>query len=347
LDHIQGQLRVDKVNLLQSDLKCRQSLFKRQREESKACVRVSYVIAEKIAKKTKTFLEGEFVKECLIAAEEILCPNNKEVFKKLCLSGVTVARRVKELANDIEGTLKKRSVEFTSFSLALDESTEVKESAQLGIFIRGIDQQFYVTEELLALVPLKGITKGTDLSLSNLQGVVTDGARAMVGKKRRFCFASTERAELEGTEIVQYHCSIHQENLCAKTMGFENVMKVIVTLVNFIRARGLNHREFQEVLTQECETDHDDVVYYSDVRWLSRGKVLKRVFDLRKEIQQFMQSKGKPLAEFNDPKWMADFAFVTDILLHMNDLNTRLQSKDQLVHTLFDHIKAFVVKLKL
>ena len=31
----------------------------------------------------------------------------------------------------------------------------------------------------------------------------------------------------------------------------------------------------------------------------------------------------------------------------MNDLNTRLQSKDQLVHTLFDHIKAFVAKLKL
>jgi hypothetical protein len=29
------------------------------------------------------------------------------------------------------------------------------------------------------------------------------------------------------------------------------------------------------------------------------------------------------------------------------DLNTQLQSKDQLVHTLFDHIKAFVAKLKL
>jgi hypothetical protein len=80
----------------------------------------------------------------------------------------------------------------------------VKDTAQLVIFIRGIDQQFYVTEELLALVPLKGMTKGTDifeaakktlqrfdLSLSKLQRVVTDSARAMV---ERFCFASTERA---------------------------------------------------------------------------------------------------------------------------------------------------------
>ena len=81
-------------------------MFERPRKESKACIKVSYVTAEKIAKKSKAFLEGEFVKECLIVAGEILCQNNKEVFKKLSLSGVTVARRVKELANDIEGTLK-------------------------------------------------------------------------------------------------------------------------------------------------------------------------------------------------------------------------------------------------
>jgi len=140
LDHLQGQLCVDKVNCLQSDLKCQQNLFKRLREESKSCVKVSYVIAEKIDKKSKAFLEGEFVKECLIAAGEILCPNNKELFKKLSLSRVTVARHVEELASDIEGTLKKRSAKFTSYSVALDESIDVKDTAQLAIFIRGNDQ---------------------------------------------------------------------------------------------------------------------------------------------------------------------------------------------------------------
>jgi hypothetical protein len=37
-------------------------MFKRQREESKACFNVSYVIAEKISKKSETFLDGKFVK---------------------------------------------------------------------------------------------------------------------------------------------------------------------------------------------------------------------------------------------------------------------------------------------
>ncbi|XP_063820200.1 general transcription factor II-I repeat domain-containing protein 2-like [Pseudophryne corroboree] len=359
-NHLQGQPRVDKVNDLQKDLKRQQGTFKRHMEESEACVKASYVIAEKIAKKTKAFLDGEFVKECLIAAGEILYPKNNELFKKLSLSGVTVARRVEELANDIEGTLKKRLYAFKSYSLALDESTDVKDTAQLAIFVRGIDQHFNVTEELLALVPMKGTTKGTDIleatkktlqrfdfSLSNLVGVVTDGAPAMVGRNEGFVALLKKEPELEGKDLIQYHCLIHQENLCAKTIGFENVMKVIVSVVNFIRARGLNHRQFQEFLTQECQADHGDVVYYSEVRWLSRGKVLKRVFDLRSEIEEFMQTKGKPIAEFNDPKWISDFAFVTDISLHMNDLNTRLQSKDQLVHTLFDHIKTFVEKLKL
>jgi len=53
LDHLQGQLRVDKVNSLQSDLKCQQNMFKRPREDSKAGFKVSYVIAEKLLKSQK------------------------------------------------------------------------------------------------------------------------------------------------------------------------------------------------------------------------------------------------------------------------------------------------------
>jgi hypothetical protein len=65
---------VDKLNCLQIYLKCQQGTFKRQREESETCFKVSYVIAEKIAKESKVSLDGEFLKECLVTAVEILCP---------------------------------------------------------------------------------------------------------------------------------------------------------------------------------------------------------------------------------------------------------------------------------
>jgi hypothetical protein len=80
--------------------------------------------------------------------------------------------------------------------LALDESTDLTDTAQLAIFIHGIDDKLKVFEEMLALCPLKGTTKGTDilkatkmtlarchLSLKNLAGLATDGAPAMVGTK--------------------------------------------------------------------------------------------------------------------------------------------------------------------
>ncbi|GBO99608.1 General transcription factor II-I repeat domain-containing protein 2A [Eumeta japonica] len=77
---------------------------------------------------------------------------------------------------------------FESFSIALDKSTDLSETAQLTIFIRGVDKKFTVTEELLALQPLKGTTTGEDvfnevqnvftnfgLPWSKLVGVRTDG----------------------------------------------------------------------------------------------------------------------------------------------------------------------------
>ncbi|GBP26658.1 General transcription factor II-I repeat domain-containing protein 2A [Eumeta japonica] len=52
---------------------------------------------------------------------------------------------------------------FESFFTSLDESTDLSDIAQLAIFIRGVDKEFTVTEELLALQPLKGTTTGENI----------------------------------------------------------------------------------------------------------------------------------------------------------------------------------------
>jgi hypothetical protein len=69
-------------------------------------------------------------------------------------------------------------------------------------------------------------------------------------------------------------------------------MKVITDIVNFIRAKGLNHRQFQNFLQTEWDAEHGDVVYFSDVRCLSRSKVLTRIFELKDAILEFMTAKG-------------------------------------------------------
>jgi hypothetical protein len=64
-------------------------------------------------------------------------------------------------------------------------------------------------------------------------------------------------------------------------------------------------------------------------------------------IQEFMTAKCKLVSDFDDQKLLADFAFLTDNFSHLNELNLKLQSKGQLVHVLFNRIKAFQIKLEL
>lgn len=52
---------------------------------------------------------------------------------------------------------------FDFFSLALDESCDVHDTAQLLVYLRGIAQDFKITEELAAVRSVKGTTTGSDL----------------------------------------------------------------------------------------------------------------------------------------------------------------------------------------
>lgn len=74
-------------------------------------------------------------------------------------------------------------------------------------------------------------------------------------------------------------------------------MKVVVSCINFIRAKGLKHRKFQEFLS-ELESAHGDLLYYTEVRWLSRGRVLRCFYKLLPEINTFLHLKNETVPDF-------------------------------------------------
>jgi len=360
-DQVQGQLRKDKIESLQKALLGQQTLFTKVTKDVECVVKASFLISEIIAKKLKPFSDGDFVKECIDVAVDCICPEKKKLFSNMSLSRFTIVRRIEDIAKNIETILKEKAELFQTYSICLDESTDITDNAQLAIFVRGVDKDFNVTEELLKLSCMKGTVTGEDvfdemknalaenkLVLSKLAGITTDGAPAMVGRKRGLVgLLNAELVKLEGSEqLIATHCIIHQENLCAKELKMDHVMTVVVKTVNFIRARGLNHRQFKEFL-HEMETEYCDVIYFSEVRWLSRGKVLHRFYHLREEIKLFMVMKEKPVPELSDANWLLDLAFLVDITTHLNELNTKLQGQDQLINNLNDHIKSFQTKLKL
>ncbi|KAI6655301.1 General transcription factor II-I repeat domain-containing protein 2A-like [Oopsacas minuta] len=146
--------------------------------------------------------------------------------------------------------------------------------------------------------------------------------------------------------VTAYHCIIHQEQLCAKILDMKHVMENVVNTVNFIKSKGLNHRQFQAFLT-EVGSDYNDVIYFSQVRWLSRASTLARYWSLLEEIKTFMTIKGKDVSLMDDDQWLNDLAFLVDITKYLADLNLKLQGRKQFVNNLYEHVKAFINKLQL
>ena len=116
--------------------------------------------------------------------------------------------------------------------------------------------------------------------------------------------------------------------------------------VNFIQAQGLNHRQFQKFL-DDLDTEHQDLAYFSEVRWLSKVSILQRFYELRKKVALFLKNKGRPMAEMEDQSWLCDLAFLIDITTCMNELNTRLQRKAQCASEMYGHIKGFMNNVRL
>jgi hypothetical protein len=312
-----GDLRKHKINALKSSVKNQQNVFKVQVQSNESGVRASLRVAEILAKSGRPFTDSELVKQCALVMAEEVCPEQKKKFDDICLSARTCTRRTEDLDNNLCEQLQEKARIFEWFSLATDESDDVSDTAQLLIFVRGIDENFNVFEELLQLCSLKGTTTGEDLfrhleqALVSMQlpweklvSVTTDGGRNMSGQNKGLVGRiKTKLAEIGCDMPLFFHCIVHQEALCCKVLAWKEVMDIVISTVNYIRKNGLTHRQFQQFLS-DMEADHRDVLYYSEVRWLSGGAVLKRFFDLRKEINTFLIEKGKSVPELTDPQWL-------------------------------------------
>ena len=141
------------------------------------------------------------------------------------MSKQTITRRIEEISHDVCEQVRDHVHACSIFSLALDESADICDVAQVSIFVRGIDDNFNVGKELV-FESLYGKTRGSDIfekvklclenqqfDLSKLLSVCIDGALSMIGK------AAGAVALLErflDRPLLKYHCIIHQEYMCGK-----------------------------------------------------------------------------------------------------------------------------------
>ena len=212
-------------------------------------------------------------------------------------------------------------------------------------------------EEFLFCTPLITTATGADIfnvvdnfrqkegiNWENCVSLCTDGAPAMLGARRGF----TARVRQINPSVQVIHCLLHRENLAAQhlSLNLSAVMKEVVGVVNFIKASDVNSRLFEQ-LCVDLGSQFRHLIFYSNVRWLSRGKLLRCVIDLRTKVQVFLNEKNHRHAiRFQDKKWMPKVCYL-NIFTALNDLNTSMQGRNQNIITLSEKLSTFKEKLQL
>ena len=301
------------------------------------------------------------MKRCLIDVAKCIHSGKEADYSSIALSRVTMQRRQDDIAQQLKLFLQtKINKKESLFSLAVDESTDINDSAQLLIFVRCLSSSFELCEDFLFMETLATRTRGEDifivvknacirsrLNLKLLWGICTDGAPAMTGNQQKFVtkFLDYVSNEYDSKELINLYCIIHQETSCAKSVALNTTLKDVTCIILYIRANVLHHRQFREILCSS-ETSTENILYHSAVRWLSIGETSRRVLQLRKVIVKYYSNKNKECPLF-DKDFLMLLGFLVDFLTYVNFPNQNLQEKATTVCLVYKKVQNFRDKFRL
>lgn len=147
-----------------------------------------------------------------------------------------------------------------------------------------------------------------------------------------------------------------------------------VKMINNIKASPLHSRIFAKICAEE-DSKHTTLLLHTEIRWLSRGRTMARVHELRSELVKYFDKYMEPILEkreknkskmksrkgtekedvklpeevfleyLKDEKWMLKLAYLVDIFDELNLLNLQTQGKNMDCFQFSDKIEAFKKKI--
>ena len=273
----------------------------------------------------------------------------KKKIQQVSLSNDTIRPRIDSMAVDVCQKVCTEIKESTlQASIQFDKSTDTALESHLIAFVRYEKERKMKTEFLFCntlsttatAIDIKAVVEGffeaNELSWLNFKHICTDGAPAMVGAKGGF----VTLVKNEWPRVTSSHCLLHRYALATKTLPtpLMEFMDVAVKVINFICARAKNHRLFQ-ILAKEMGAKHLGLLYHTKVRWLSRGKCLSQLYELKGEVEIFLlENENNFHMEFRNTEFVIKLAYLADLFGHLNKMNVCLQGRDVTVSNVQDKL---------
>ena len=100
-------------------------------------------------------------------------------------------------------------------------------------------------------------------------------------------------------------------------------------------------------------SDHKHLLLYCNSRWLSKGNVLKRLFELKDEVLVFLNehppSEKDAIFSFKDrfhnSEWLTKVAYLCDIFAAFNELNLNFQGISLNIFKVSEKVTAIIKKM--
>ena len=94
--------------------------------------------------------------------------------------------------------------------------------------------------------------------------------------------------------VLGTHCLIHRDALASKIMPSSLCanLAIVIKVVNYIKSGASNTRLFRQI-RDGMDATHQSLLFHTQVRWLFKGNMLARVFELKEEVDNFLKMKCK------------------------------------------------------
>ena len=137
---------------------------------------VSYRVAYHLGVAGKHYSDGELVKRCLMDVVKCIHPGKETDYLLIALSRVSMQRRQCDIAQQLKFSFQAKGKKKESvFLLAIDESTDINDSAQLLILVRCLSSSFELREDFLSIEILATLTRGENIFIAVKNACIPSG----------------------------------------------------------------------------------------------------------------------------------------------------------------------------
>ncbi|XP_068207463.1 protein FAM200C-like [Palaemon carinicauda] len=266
-------------------------------QETWKLVEASYELSLLISKAKKPHSVREtLVKPCLLrAANTVLGEESQRKLSKISLSDNTVKRRIDELSEDIKEQVLDKIKASRFFAIQSDESTDVSHLCQLLVYSLFMDEGI-VKEEILFSAAPETTAKAIDVS----------------SKVHEFF----QEYGLSWEKLVSV-CTDGAPAIIGSRSGFVKLVKEKILLLF-------------AALCSDLGTDYKTLLFHTGVRWLSKGNMPSRLYDLKDEVEIFLQKQkqDKLYEAFREEDLQLSLAYFVDFFEAINNLNLKLQGRN-------------------